>query len=69
MQGVFKTRENGELGMQQNDSLGITKIALDAMGGDNAPVEPVKGAVDAVAARKDIKVFLVGQKDVIQKEL
>ncbi len=24
------------------------KVAVDAMGGDYAPVEPVKGAVDAV---------------------
>ena len=47
----------------------ITKIALDAMGGDNAPVEVVKGAVDAVKARYDIKVFLVGQKDSVQAEL
>lgn len=47
----------------------ITKIALDAMGGDNAPAEVVKGAVDAVKAREDIKVFLVGQKDSVQAEL
>ncbi|MBQ8558823.1 MAG: phosphate acyltransferase PlsX [Tyzzerella sp.] len=47
----------------------ITKVALDAMGGDNAPGEMVKGAVDAIHKRKDIKVFLVGQEDVIQKEL
>ncbi len=47
----------------------ITKVALDAMGGDNAPVEIVKGAVDAVSSRKDIKVFLVGQEDVVKEEL
>lgn len=47
----------------------ITKVALDAMGGDNAPVEMVKGAVDAIHKRKDIKVFLVGQEEVIRKEL
>ncbi len=47
----------------------ITKIALDAMGGDNAPAEIVKGAVDAVASREDIKVYLVGQTDVVQEEL
>ena len=47
----------------------ITKIALDAMGGDNAPAEIVKGAVDAVASREDIKVYLVGQTDAIQEEL
>ena len=47
----------------------ITKVALDAMGGDNAPAEIVKGAVDAVSSREDIKVFLVGQEDVVREEL
>jgi len=47
----------------------ITRVALDAMGGDNAPVEIVKGAIDAVNKRKDIKVLLVGQEDVVKKEL
>lgn len=47
----------------------ITKVALDAMGGDNAPGEIVKGAVDAIQKRKDIKVFLVGKEEMIQEEL
>lgn len=47
----------------------ITKVALDAMGGDNAPAEIVKGAVDAILARDDIKVFLVGQEDAVREEL
>lgn len=47
----------------------ITKVALDAMGGDNAPHEIIKGAIDAIGKRKDIKVFLVGQEEVIKKEL
>lgn len=47
----------------------MTKVALDAMGGDNAPMEIVKGAVDAVSSRNDIKVFLVGQEDVVREEL
>ena len=47
----------------------FTKVALDAMGGDNAPVEIVKGAVDAISGRDDIKIFLVGQEDVVAKEL
>lgn len=47
----------------------ITRVALDAMGGDNAPQAMVQGAVDAVAKRKDIKIFLVGQEDVIRAEL
>ena len=46
-----------------------TKVAVDAMGGDNAPAELVKGAVDAVNGRSDIKVLLVGQQDVVNKEL
>lgn len=45
------------------------RIAVDAMGGDNAPQEIIKGAVDAVNMRKDITVFLVGRKEVIEKEL
>jgi glycerol-3-phosphate acyltransferase PlsX len=47
----------------------ITRVALDAMGGDNAPGEIVKGAVDAVSSRGGIKVFLVGQQDVVNEEL
>lgn len=47
----------------------LVKVAVDAMGGDNAPGELVKGAIDAVAMRKEIKVFLVGQESVIQEEL
>lgn len=47
----------------------MVKVALDAMGGDNAPVEIVKGAVDAVNKRNDIKVFLVGQEAVVNAEL
>ena len=47
----------------------ITNIALDAMGGDNAPAEMIKGAIDAIAKEPLMKVFLVGREDVIQKEL
>ena len=47
----------------------MIKVALDAMGGDNAPVEIVKGAIDAINKRDDIKVLLVGQEDVVNKEL
>lgn len=49
--------------------MNMIKIAVDAMGGDNAPYEIVKGAVDAVNERKDITVCLTGQEDVIKKEL
>ncbi len=47
----------------------ITKVALDAMGGDNAPCEIVKGAVDAVAKESNIKVFLVGKEELLKEEL
>ncbi len=55
--------------MQQSQEAGSTKVVLDAMGGDYAPAEPVKGAVDAVCARGDITVILVGQEDVVRAEL
>ena len=44
----------------------FTIVAVDAMGGDNAPLEIVKGAVEAVSQRKDIKVLLVGEEEVLQ---
>ena len=47
----------------------ITVVALDAMGGDNAPSEMVKGAVDAVKNNKNVKVILVGKEDQISAEL
>ena len=47
----------------------ITKVALDAMGGDNAPAAAVKGAVDAVLKEPGVHVFLVGQEEIIHTEL
>lgn len=47
----------------------ITNIALDAMGGDNAPIEMVKGAVDAACKEPSMKVFLIGREEVIKREL
>lgn len=47
----------------------ITTVALDAMGGDNAPGEIIKGAVEAVQKRKDIKVLLTGKQKLLQKTL
>ena len=47
----------------------MIRIAVDAMGGDNAPGEIVKGAVDAVSQRSDIQVLLTGQEEVVRKEL
>ena len=47
----------------------MIKVALDAMGGDNAPVEIVKGAIAAVNASNECFVYLVGQEDVVRAEL
>lgn len=47
----------------------VIKVAVDAMGGDNAPGEIVKGAIEAVTTRNDIHVMLVGQQDVVLEEL
>ena len=47
----------------------MIRIAVDAMGGDNAPEELVAGAVEAVKERSEIKVLLIGQKDAVNQEL
>lgn len=47
----------------------LVKIAVDAMGGDNAPLEIVKGAVMAVNENSKVKVFLVGKEELIKEEL
>ena len=46
-----------------------TVIALDCMGGDNAPEEIVKGAVYAADEDKDILIKLVGRKELLEHEL
>lgn len=47
----------------------ITRVALDAMGGDHAPGEIIKGAVEAVTRRQDIKILLTGQEELLEKTL
>ena len=44
-------------------------IAVDAMGGDNAPFEIVKGCVSASNEHKNIKIILVGRQNDVQAEL
>lgn len=73
---IFISRR-GELDSGRTDGDGVCSRAagcedknrIGAMGGDYAPAEPVKGAVDAVNARSDIQVLLVGQEDVVREEL
>jgi glycerol-3-phosphate acyltransferase PlsX len=45
----------------------MIRVAVDAMGGDNAPLEIVKGGLLAAEERKDIRVILVGKEEVIRK--
>ena len=47
----------------------ITRVAVDAMGGDNAPLEIVKGAIEAIQENSKIKVYLVGKQDLVEAEL
>ena len=47
---------------------GRVRVAVDAMGGDYAPEEIVKGAVLA-AQKGDIEIFLVGPTSILEKEL
>lgn len=44
------------------------RVAVDAMGGDYAPQEIVKGAIQVVE-RDEIEVILVGSEDAIHREL
>lgn len=47
----------------------VCRIALDAMGGDNAPGEIVKGAIEALAVQPDMYIYMVGKADSIDAEL
>jgi len=46
------------------------RIAIDAMGGDNAPAEIVAGALDSIELLdKEDELILVGQKEAVQTQL
>lgn len=45
------------------------KIAIDAFGGDNAPLEIVKGAITAVNLVDDVEIVLVGDEEKIKSIL
>jgi glycerol-3-phosphate acyltransferase PlsX len=44
-------------------------VAVDAMGGDYAPLETVKGAVAALKEKEQLKITLVGRREDIDTEL
>ena len=45
------------------------KIALDAMGGDQAPQNPVAGAVQALRDFPDVEIIFVGDEEKVRAEL
>jgi hypothetical protein len=47
----------------------MTRIIVDAMGGDYAPEEVVKGTIQALTEDKDLQVVLVGDLDKIDENL
>ena len=47
----------------------LVKVVVDAMGGDNAPVEIVKGAIEAVNENENVKVILAGPEEQVKDEL
>ena len=47
----------------------MVHVVLDAMGGDNAPHEVVKGALEALSQSSSVKITLCGREDAIRAEL
>ena len=45
------------------------KIAIDGMGGDNAPQSVVEGVVEALKEYNDLTIYITGPKEEIEKEL
>ena len=47
----------------------VVRVAVDAMGGDNAPGEIIKGAVCALKANENLDLTLVGKEELVNEEL
>lgn len=47
----------------------LVKVAVDAMGGDYAPEQIVKGTVEAVNEASNLKCYLSGNREAIEAEL
>lgn len=49
----------------------MVRVALDAMGGDHAPAEIIKGAVDALLAtqKEELEIIFAGDEPAIKSEL
>jgi phosphate acyltransferase len=49
--------------------LTLVRVAVDAMGGDHAPGEIVRGAAAALCARDDLQLTLVGRQNQVHEAL
>ena len=47
----------------------MIKILIDCFGGDHCPQAPVEGALAALAKNKDLYILLLGDEQILQKEL
>ena len=47
----------------------MVRVAVDAMGGDNAPGEIVKGCLEALRKSPEVKILLCGKPEVLEQEL
>lgn len=47
----------------------MIRVAVDAMGGDNAPAEVVAGALMAAGKRQDVEIILIGKEEAVKAEL
>ena len=47
----------------------MIRVAVDAMGGDNAPAEIVAGAVMAAEKQENVEILLIGKEDEVRAEL
>jgi glycerol-3-phosphate acyltransferase PlsX len=56
------------MGADADSGTGVIRIAVDAMGGDNAPSEVVRGAILA-AKEYPVEILLVGREEDVNREL
>lgn len=47
----------------------LIRVALDAMGGDHAPLEIIRGGLDAALELDSLFLYLIGPEDVLKKHL
>lgn len=45
------------------------KIAIDGMGGDNAPIAVIEGVIQALKEYDNIELYITGPKEIIESEL